>query len=32
MPEDLMNYMTEQQLVDVVKYLSTLKEDRRASR
>ena len=32
MPEDLMNYMTEQQLVDVVKYLSTLKEDRRAAR
>jgi len=32
MPEDLMNYMTEQQLVDVVKYPSTLKDDRRAAR
>ena len=32
MPEDLMNYMTDQQLVDVVQYLTTLKEDRRASR
>jgi putative heme-binding domain-containing protein len=32
MPEDLMNYMTEQQLVDVVAYLTTLKEDRRAAR
>jgi hypothetical protein len=32
MPEDLMNYMTEQQLVDVVNYLSTLKEERRAAR
>ncbi|HET9319942.1 MAG TPA: c-type cytochrome, partial [Bryobacteraceae bacterium] len=26
MPEDLMNYMTEQQLVDVVEYLTTLKK------
>jgi putative membrane-bound dehydrogenase-like protein len=32
MPEDLMNYMTEQQLVDVVEYLTTLHADRRASR
>ncbi len=32
MPEDLMNYMTDQQLVDVVEYLTTLREDRRASR
>jgi putative heme-binding domain-containing protein len=32
MPEDLMNSMTEEQLVDVVEYLTTLKEDRRASR
>ena len=32
MPEDLMNYMTEQQLLDVVQYLTTLKQDRRASR
>jgi putative heme-binding domain-containing protein len=32
MPEDLMNYMTDQQLVDIVQYLATLKEDRRASR
>jgi len=32
MPEDLMNYMTEQQLVDVVEYLTTLKEDKRAGR
>jgi putative membrane-bound dehydrogenase-like protein len=32
MPEDLMNYMTEQQLVDVVSYLTTLKEDKRAAR
>jgi putative heme-binding domain-containing protein len=32
MPEDLMNYMSEQQLVDVVAYLTTLKEDRRAAR
>jgi putative heme-binding domain-containing protein len=29
MPEDLMNYMTEQQLVDVVEYLTTLHADRR---
>jgi len=26
MPEDLMNYMTEQQLIDVVEYLTTLKK------
>jgi len=32
MPEDLMNYMTEQQLVDVVAYLGTLKDDHVASR
>ena len=32
MPEDLMNYMTEQQLVDVVEYLKTLQADRSASR
>jgi putative heme-binding domain-containing protein len=32
MPEDLMNYMTEQQLVDVVEYLTTLHADRRAAR
>jgi hypothetical protein len=32
MPEDLINYMTEQQLVDVVEYLKTLHADRSASR
>jgi len=28
MPEDLMNSMTEQQLVDVVEFLTTLKTER----
>ena len=28
MPEDLVNHMTEQQLVDLLEYLSTLKDTR----
>jgi putative heme-binding domain-containing protein len=32
MPEDLMNYMTEQQLVDVVEYLTTLKKSTPSAR
>jgi putative heme-binding domain-containing protein len=32
MPEDLVTKMTEQQLVDLLEYLATLKDDRRAAR